>query len=116
MDPVLDDNLLLAEEQEDYFEVTNYNVIPLIKINNVVYDKSINIRDFIRFGCQNKFFDCRAFRLLRRLIFIILCALTVLFILIVIFFCRKVLRRKLNNEMNVRVEEAVKKYLVVEKA
>ena len=27
MDPVLDDNLLLAEEQEDYFEITNYNVI-----------------------------------------------------------------------------------------
>jgi hypothetical protein len=44
VDPVLDDNLLLAEEQEDYFEITNYNVIPLIKINNVVYDQSINIR------------------------------------------------------------------------
>ena len=44
MDPVLDDNLLLAEEQSDYFEITNYNVIPLIKINNVVYDQNISIR------------------------------------------------------------------------
>lgn len=73
------------------------------------------IRDFIRFGCQNKFFDCRAFRVLRKFIVLILCALTLLFVLIVIFFCRRVLRKKLNNEMNVRVEEAVKKYLVVEK-
>lgn len=44
MDPVLDDNVLLGEEQTDYFEITNYNIIPLIRINNVVYEQSINIR------------------------------------------------------------------------
>lgn len=41
---MLDDNVLLADEQGDYFEITNYNIIPLIRINNVVYDQSINIR------------------------------------------------------------------------
>ena len=44
VDEQLDDNLLLKQEQKVYFEVTNYNVIPLIKINNVIYDQTISIR------------------------------------------------------------------------
>lgn len=44
IDPKLDDNILLREEQSKYFQITNYNVIPLIKINDVIYDKTINIR------------------------------------------------------------------------
>lgn len=115
-DENLDDNVYLKKEQGEYFEITNYNVIPLIKINNIVYENSINIREFIRFGCQNNFFDCRSFKFLRKFILLVLCLLTLLFILVVIFFCRKVLQKKHNNEVNVRVEEAVKKYLVVERA
>jgi hypothetical protein len=115
-DENLDDNVYLKKEQNEYFEITNYNVIPLIKINNIVYENSINIREFIRFGCQNHFFDCRSFKFLRKFILAALILLTALLILVVIFFCRKVLRKKHNNEVNVRVEEAVKKYLVVERA
>ena len=40
----LDDNILLKEEQKAFFEVAQYNTIPLIKINNVYYDENINIR------------------------------------------------------------------------
>lgn len=44
VDPELDENILLAEEQKQFFEITQYNVLPLIKINNVYYDENINIR------------------------------------------------------------------------
>lgn len=47
VDEKLDDNILLRDEQMKYFEITNYNVIPLIKINDVIYDKTINIRSEI---------------------------------------------------------------------
>lgn len=40
----IDDNVILAEEQKDFMEITHYNIIPLIRINNVYYDESINIR------------------------------------------------------------------------
>jgi hypothetical protein len=44
IDPEIDDNVLLAEEQKEFFEVTQYNIFPLIRINNVFYDENINIR------------------------------------------------------------------------
>ena len=44
VDPELDDNVLLEEEQKAFFRITQYNILPLIKINNVYYDENINIR------------------------------------------------------------------------
>jgi hypothetical protein len=34
---------------------------------------------------------------------------------IIIVFCRGLLRKKMDNEMDIKVKEAVQKYLVVEK-
>lgn len=115
IDPEIDDNMLLAEEQKEFFEVTQYNIFPLIKINNVFYDENINIRDFLRFGCKNKFFDCRMFRFLRKIIIMVMILLTSICIGIVLLFCRGFLRKKMNVEMDIKVKEAVQKYLVVEK-
>ena len=51
LDYEIDDNHLLKTEQDDFFKITKYNIFPLIIVNNVYYDRSINIRDFIGFGC-----------------------------------------------------------------
>jgi hypothetical protein len=117
--------VLLDLEQKSFFGVTQYNILPLIRINNVYYDENINIRwvfhspvtprDFVRFGCNNGFFDCRMFRFLRKIIIIVLFILTLLCIGVFMFLCRRLLRRKMDNEMDLKVKEAVQKYLVVEK-
>ena len=97
----LDDNTLLKEEQNNFLKITKYNIFPLIVINKVYYDRSINIRDFIRFGCQNHLFDCRGFRKFKKIFLILLAGISLLFVVVVILFCKKVLRRKMDNELNI---------------
>lgn len=115
-DADLDDNTKLFDEQQKFLKITKFNIFPLIIINNVYYDRTINIREFIRFGCQNKMFDCRGFKLFKRFFIIILASASLLFILGVIIFCRRVMKRKMDNELNLKVNEAVQKYLTVDKA
>ena len=66
----------------------------MIIINKVIYDWSINIRDFIKFGCENHLFDCRGFRKFKKIFLIILGIISIIFIAVVIMFCRRVLRKK----------------------
>lgn len=111
----LDDNKLLKEEQKEFFKITKYNIFPLIIVNKVYYDRSINIRDFIKFGCQNHMFDCRGFRSFKKMFLVILAAISLCFVVVVIIFCRRVLRKKMDNELNIKVNEAIQKYLTVDK-
>ena len=114
-DPNLDDNTLLQKEQQDFFGITKYNIFPLIIINGVYYDRSINIREFIRFGCTNGMFDCRGFRTFKRIFAVTVGVVSLVLILIVIAFCRRVMKKKMDNELNIKVNEAISKYLTVDK-
>lgn len=69
----------------------------------------------MRFGCKNGFFDCRMFRFVRHIIIAVLALLTMVCIGVFMFLCRRFLRKKMDNEMDFKVREAVQKYLVVEK-
>lgn len=115
-DPSLDDNRLLESEQKRFFEITRYNIFPLIIINGVYYEKSINIREFIKFGCSTNMFDCRGFKSFKKIFLIVLSIFSILFVSIIVLFCRKVMRRKMENELNIKVQEAINKYLHVEKS
>lgn len=112
----LDDNTKLFEEQSKFLKITKFNIFPLIIINNVYYDRTINIREFIRFGCQNKMFDCRGFKTFKRFFIIILASVSLFFILGVIIFCRRVMKKKMDDKLDLKVNEAVQKYLTVDKA
>lgn len=112
----LDDNKLLAAEQDKFLTVTKHNIFPLVIINNAIYDRTINIREFIRFGCQNHMFDCRGFKNFKRFFILLLAGASFVFVLVVILFCRRIMKRKMDNELNVKVNEAIQKYLTVDKA
>ena len=112
----LDDNKLLAKEQDKFLSITKHNIFPLVIVNNATYDRTINIREFIRFGCQNHMFDCRGFRNFKRFFILILATASFLFVLIVIVFCRRIMKRKMDNELNIKVNEAIQKYLTVDQA
>ena len=56
------------------------------------------------------------FRFLRKIIILVLIFLTILCIGVFMFLCKRLLRKKIDNEMDLKVKEAVQKYLVVEKA
>jgi hypothetical protein len=116
VDPNLDDNTVLQKEQQEFFGITKFNIFPLIIINNVYYDQSINVREFIKFGCENKMFDCRGFRVFKRIFILGLVTLALVFVLVVVMFCRRVMRRKMDNELSLKVNEAIQKYLTVDKA
>ena len=108
----LDQNTLLKEEQSEYFKITKYNIFPLIIINNVFYDKSINIRDFIRFGCTNFLFDCRGFKTFKKFFLLGMFFLCLCSVLIIALYCRSVMRKKMEMELDLKVNQAVEKYLV----
>lgn len=112
----LDDNKLLVTEQEKFLSITKHNIFPLVIVNNATYDRTINIREFIRFGCQNHMFDCRGFRNFKRFFILLLGGASFLFVLIVIVFCRRIMKRKMDNELNIKVNEAIQKYLTVDQA
>jgi len=116
IDPNLDDNRLLQKEQNDFFSITKYNIFPLVIVNGVYYDRSINVREFIKFGCENKMFDCRGFRVFKKLFVIVIAVVSLVLVTVVIMFCRRVMKRKMDSEINIKVNEAIQKYLTVEKA
>lgn len=115
-DPNLDDNKLLETEQKKFLEITKYNIFPLIIINGVYYENSINIREFIKFGCNSSMFDCRGFKIFKKVFVVILSVFSFLFVTIVVLFCRRVMKRKMENELNLKVNEAIQRYLSVEKS
>lgn len=115
IDPNLDDNRLLQKEQTDFFSITKYNIFPLVIVNGVYYDRSINVREFIKFGCENHMFDCRGFRIFKKVFMVILVVISLLLVTVIILFCRRVMKRKMDTEIIRKTEEAVKKYLTVEK-
>lgn len=117
-DPVhydLDDNMLLKEEQLEFLKITKLNTYPLIMINKVPYGGSINFRDFIKFGCENHLFDCRGFKTFKKIFLLILALVSMCFVVIIAFFCRKVIKKKYDSEMNIKIDEAISKYLTVDK-
>lgn len=111
----LDDNTLLQEEQVEFLKITKLNTYPLIMVNKVAYGGSINFRDFIKFGCENHLFDCRGFRTFKKMFLIVLASLSLCFVVIIALFCRRVLKKKYDNEMNIKIDEAIQKYLTVDK-
>ena len=116
VDVNLDDNRLLQKEQQEFFGTTKFNIFPLIIINNDYYDQSINIREFIKFGCDNKMFDCRGFRPFKKLFLIGIAILSIAVVFVVVMFCRRIMRRKMDYELSLRVNDAIEKYLKVDKA
>lgn len=76
-------------------------------INKVPYSGSINFRDFIKFGCENHLFDCRGFKGFKKTFLLIMTALSVCFVFIIAVFCRRVLKKKYDNEINIKFEEAI---------
>lgn len=84
-------------------------------MNKLYYDRSINIREFIQFGCENRLFDCRGFRLFKWIFFFASVCVSLVLLIVVILFCRKAMRRKEEQELNAKVSEALQKYLAVEK-
>lgn len=116
VDPNLDDNRLLQKEQNEFFAITKYNIFPLVIVNGVYYDRSINVREFIKFGCDNRMFDCRGFRLFKKLVIAVIVLVSLSVVLVIVTFCRRVMKRKMESELNIKVNEAIQKYLTVEKA
>jgi len=115
VDPNLDNNTLLQAEQNNFVSITKYNIFPLVIINGIYYDRSINVREFIKFGCENRLFDCRGFRTFKKIFLMIIAAVSLLIVAIVIFFCRRVMKNKADSEINLKVNEAIQKYLNVDK-
>lgn len=115
IDASLDDNELLKKEQKAFFAVTKYDIFPLIIVNKLYYDRNINIREFIQFGCENKMFDCRGFRLFKWIFFFAAVSISLVMLVVVILFCRKAMKRKEEKELNLKVSEVIKQYLNVEK-
>lgn len=76
-------------------------------VNKVPYGGSINFRDFIKFGCDNHLFDCRGFKAFKRIFIVILASLSFCFVVIVALFCRRVLKKKYDSEMNIKIDEAI---------
>jgi hypothetical protein len=116
LDYNLDDNTILQKEQKEFFGITKYNIFPLVIINNVYYDQSINVREFIKFGCDNTMFDCRGYRVFKKLFVGLIATVSMVFVIVVILFCRRIMRRKMDNELSIKVNEAIQKYLTVDKA
>lgn len=111
----IDENVLLKEEQLEFMSIQNLNMFPLIRINSVVYDQSINFRDFIKFACTNKLFNCKSYKNFKRIFLVLLVAMSMFFVAIVILFCRRVIKKKYEGEMNIKIDEAIQKYLTVDK-
>ena len=116
VDPNLDDNELLKKEQNEFFSITKYNIFPLIIVNGVYYDRSTNIREFIKFGCENMMFDCRGFKVFKKLFIVVLAAVALILVFVVILYCRRIMRKKVDLELEEKVKLAIEKYLTVEKA
>lgn len=99
----------------EFLKITKLNTYPLIMVNKVAYGGSINFRDFIKFGCENHLFDCRGFKTFKKTFLIILASLSLFLVIVIVMFCRRVLKKKYANEMNIKVDEAIQKYLTVDK-
>ena len=69
-------------------------------------------RDFVKFGCKNRLFDCRDHSFVKKVVLgaiLLLCAAALVFC---IFLCRKILKRKYDDQVRIQVNHAVEKYLV----
>lgn len=115
-DPDLDDNDLLRSEQKDFQEVNRYNIFPLVIVNGIYYDKSINVRDFVTFACRMNIFDCRGYARVKGLFVVALLTFSLLVVATSALFCRRAMRKKMESELSLKVNEAVQKYLTVEKS
>lgn len=84
-------------------------------VNKVPYGGSINFRDFVKFGCENHLFDCRGFKTFKKIFLVVLVTFSLFFVFIVALFCRRVIKKKYDSEMNIKIDEAIQKYLTVDK-
>ena len=115
-DPELNDNDLLRSEQKEFQEVNKYNIFPLLIVNGIYYDRGINIREFVGFACKLKIFDCRGFARAKSLFVVGLATVSLSLLATFALFCRRAMKRRMESELGVKVNEAVHKYLTVEKS
>ena len=75
----------------------------MVIVNSVFYDKSINIRDFIKFGCNNYLFDCRGFKTFKKYFLLSMFLLCICSVLIIAIYCRSAMRKKMEVELDLKV-------------
>ena len=69
-----------------------------------MYDKGINIREFIKFGCMNDLFDCKGYGAIKKVFLLILFAISMVCVFFIIIYTRKILNKRMNKELEVKVE------------
>ena len=110
IDIYFDDNSLLQKEQQRFLQVTKFNIFPLIIIDDVLYDSRINLKSFISFACKRGLLYCKGFSKLKKVFFNSLIAICVIFLMLIVFICKKNIEKKMRRMMNMKFQRAMGKY------
>ena len=110
IDIYFDDNSLLQKEQQRFLQVTKFNIFPLIIIDDVLYDSRINLKSFISFACKKGLLYCKGFSRLKQVFLNSLLAICIIFLMLVVFICKKNIEKKMRRLMNSRFQKAMGKY------
>ena len=110
IDIYFDDNSLLQKEQQRFLQVTKFNIFPLIIIDDVLYDSRINLKSFISFACKRGLLYCKGFSKMKQVFFNSLIAICIVFLVLIIYICKKTIEKKMRRFMNMRFQRAMDKY------
>ena len=116
IDPLLNDNSLLRKEQESIKKIKSKSSTPLVIINGITYDQGYTLNEFLNFACSNDLISCKTHSYVRNIILMIFVCVTILLVFYLIIVCKRRLNNKIKGEMNVKVQEAISKYMSIEKA
>lgn len=110
IDIYFDDNSLLQKEQQRFLQVTKFNIFPLIIIDDVLYTSRINLKSFISFACKKGLLYCQGFNKLKQVFLNSLLAVCVVFLMLIVFVCKKNIEAKMRKMSQIRFQRAMNKY------
>ena len=114
-DPALNDNSMLSKEFQAVHDLPVRSSIPIVYINGVLYEGLIKSFLFIQFCCENGLINCKSNKQQKKIILVSMMLVSLLFIFASMLFCKKRLRNKYESQINQKVNEAIQKYLTIEK-
>jgi hypothetical protein len=110
VDIYYDDNSLLQKEQERFFQISKFNIFPLIIIDDVIYDKRINLRTFVDFTCKNNLLNCEGYSEMKLIFINSLVVVCIILLLIIGFICKKSIEGRSRRNMNSQFRRVIGKY------
>lgn len=110
VDIYYDDNSLLQKEQERFLQIAKFNIFPLLIIDDVMYDKRINLRSFVDFTCKNNLMNCSGYKEIKSIFINSLVVVCIILLLIIGFICKKSIEGRSRRNMNTTFRRVIGKY------